>query len=158
MRRDVRMLGEILGQVISEADGPGLLADVEELRHRVIAARMPDGVEAAADDDIAALVASWPLARAEAVARAFTVYFHLANLAEERQRIRTLRERDTGTAPVRESLAAAIASLRHTQLGTSHQDALIGRLEVHPVLTAHPTEARRRAVTESLRRISALLV
>ena len=100
----------------------------------------------------------WPLGRAEAVARAFTVYFHLANLAEEHQRIRTLRERDTGAEPVRESLAAAIASLRHTQLGTGHQDTLIGRLEVHPVLTAHPTEARRRAVTESLRRISALLV
>jgi phosphoenolpyruvate carboxylase len=156
MRRDVRMLGEILGQVISEADGPGLLADVEELRHRVIAARMPDGVEAAADDDIAALVASWPLARAEAVARAFTVYFHLANLAEERQRIRTLRERDTGTAPVRESLAAAIGTLGRL-LDPGQQADLIGRLEVHPVLTAHPTEARRRAVTEALRRISVQL-
>ena len=152
MRRDVRMLGEILGQVISESDGPELLADVEELRHRVIAARIPDGVEASADDDIAALVASWPLARAEAVARAFTVYFHLANLAEERQRIRTLRERDTGTAPVRESLAAAIGTLGGL-LDQRQQAGLIERLEVHPVLTAHPTEARRRAVTEALRRI-----
>jgi phosphoenolpyruvate carboxylase len=156
MRRDVRLLGEILGQVIREQAGQDLLDDVEDLRHRVIAARLAAGPEA--DDQIAALVQGWPLGRAEAVARAFTVYFHLANLAEEQQRIRTLRERDTGAAPVRESLAAAIASLRHTQLGTSHQDALIGRLEVHPVLTAHPTEARRRAVTESLRRISALLV
>ncbi len=156
MRRDVRLLGEILGQVIREQAGQDLLDDVEDLRHRVIAARLAAGPEA--DDQIAALVQGWPLGRAEAVARAFTVYFHLANLAEEQQRIRTLRERDTGTAPVRESLAAAIASLRHTQLGAGHQDALIGRLEVHPVLTAHPTEARRRAVTESLRRISALLV
>jgi phosphoenolpyruvate carboxylase len=156
MRRDVRMLGEILGQVISESDGPELLADVEELRHRVIAARIPDGVEASADDDIAALVASWPLARAEAVARAFTVYFHLANLAEERQRIRTLRERDTGTAPVRESLAAAIGTLGGL-LDQRQQADLIERLEVHPVLTAHPTEARRRAVTEALRRISVQL-
>jgi phosphoenolpyruvate carboxylase len=156
MRRDVRMLGEILGQVISESDGPELLADVEELRHRVIAARIPDGVEASADDDIAALVAGWPLARAEAVARAFTVYFHLANLAEERQRIRTLRERDTGTAPVRESLAAAIGTLGGL-LDRRQQADLIERLEVHPVLTAHPTEARRRAVTEALRRISVQL-
>jgi len=156
MRRDVRMLGEILGQVISESDGPELLADVEELRHRVIAARIPDGVEASADDDIAALVAGWPLARAEAVARAFTVYFHLANLAEERQRIRTLRERDTGTAPVRESLAAAIGTLGGL-LDQRQQAGLIERLEVHPVLTAHPTEARRRAVTEALRRISVQL-
>jgi phosphoenolpyruvate carboxylase len=156
MRRDVRLLGEILGQVIREQAGQDLLDDVEDLRHRVIGARLAAGPEA--DDQIAALVQGWPLGRAEAVARAFTVYFHLANLAEEQQRIRTLRERDTGATPVRESLAAAVANLRHTQLGTSHQDALIGRLEVHPVLTAHPTEARRRAVTESLRRISALLV
>ena len=46
-------------------------------------------------------MASWPLDRAEAVARAFTVYFHLTNLAEELQRVRALREQDTGVAPVR---------------------------------------------------------
>jgi phosphoenolpyruvate carboxylase len=156
MRRDVRLLGEILGQVISEDAGTELLADVEDLRHRVIAARR-DEAGPDADDDIAALVAGWPLGRAETVARAFTVYFHLANLAEENQRIRTLRERDTGGEPVRESLAAAVAGLRRMPLGAGHQDTLIGRLEVHPVLTAHPTEARRRAVTESLRRISVQL-
>ena len=113
MRRDVRLLGEILGQVISESGGQDLLDDVEDLRHRVIAARRADagGHGTPADEDITALVASWPLPRAEAVARAFTVYFHLANLAEEHQRIRTLRERDTGAQPVRESLAAAMTSL-----------------------------------------------
>ncbi len=174
MRRDVRLLGQILGQVISESGGHDLLDDVEDLRHRVIGARRLDAAdehrqpagadcEAAdsaradsADDDIAALVASWPLARAEAVARAFTIYFHLANLAEEHQRIRTLRERDTGAEPVRESLAAAVTSLGQT-LGPDRRSELLGRLEVHPVLTAHPTEARRRAVTEALRRIGAQL-
>jgi phosphoenolpyruvate carboxylase len=167
MRRDVRLLGEILGQVISESDGQDLLDDVEDLRHRVIAARRLDAADAhakpghavdadAADEAIAALVASWPLARAEAVARAFTVYFHLANLAEEHQRIRTLRERDTGAEPARESLAAAMASLGHA-LGPDRRGELLGRLEVHPVLTAHPTEARRRAVTEALRRIGGQL-
>jgi len=169
MRRDVRVLGEILGQVISESGGQDLLADVEDLRHRVIAARRldaQDGYGAPADDDLAdadiadkeitGLVASWPLARAEAVARAFMVYFHLANLAEEHQRIRTLRERDTGTQPVRESLAAAMAILGES-LGSGGRSELLGRLEVHPVLTAHPTEARRRAVTEALRRIGVQL-
>jgi phosphoenolpyruvate carboxylase len=163
MRRDVRLLGEILGQVIAESDGQDLLDDVEDLRHRVIAARHHDSADAdseaasaAADDDIAALVASWPLARAEAVARAFTVYFHLANLAEEHQRIRTLRDRDTGAEPVRESLAATMVALRST-VGDDERAAMLGGLEVHPVLTAHPTEARRRAVTEALRRIGAQL-
>jgi phosphoenolpyruvate carboxylase len=160
MRRDVRVLGEILGQVISESGGQDLLADVEDLRHRVIAARRldaQDGCEATvgeniADEEIAELVASWPLARAEAVARAFMVYFHLANLAEEHQRIRSLRERDTGAEPVRESLAAAMTGLGES-LGPGARSELLDRLEVHPVLTAHPTEARRRAVTEALRRI-----
>lgn len=163
MRRDVRLLGEMLGRVIAECDGHDLLADVEDLRRRVIAARQHDGAgahvtksAAAADDEIAALVAGWPLARAEAVARAFTVYFHLANLAEEHQRIRTLRERDAGAQPVRESLAAAMATLA-AAIGEDERAALLGRLEVHPVLTAHPTEARRRAVTEALRRIGAQL-
>ena len=166
MRRDVRMLGDILGQVIGESEGADLLADVEELRRRVIAAREHDGdtsAEAgdAADDEITALVASWPVARAETVARAFTVYFHLANLAEEHQRVRILRERDTGDEPVRESLGAAVASLAGPftpgPLTPGPRDSLLARLEVHPVLTAHPTEARRRAVTEALRRISAQL-
>jgi phosphoenolpyruvate carboxylase len=155
MRRDVRVLGEILGQVISESGGKDLLDDVEDLRRRVIGARREDQ-GTAADEEIATLVASWPLARAEAVARAFTVYFHLANLAEEQQRIRTLRERDTGAEPVRESLAAAVSSLNES-IGPARRGELLSVLEVHPVLTAHPTEARRRAVTEALRRIGTQL-
>ncbi len=102
------------------------------------------------------MVAAWPLDRAEAVAHAFTVYFHLANLAEEQQRIRTLRERDTGEEPVRESLADAVNRIRAAH-GPECVTSLVGGLRVHPVLTAHPTEARRRAVTEALRRIGAAL-
>jgi phosphoenolpyruvate carboxylase len=158
MRRDVRLLGDILGEVISESEGHDLLADVERLRHAAIAARRGPGEHAdqQADENIAALVAGWPLERADAVARAFTVYFHLANLAEEHQRIRTLRERDTGGEPLRESLAAAVPVLRD-KLGPDGLAELLADLRVHPVLTAHPTEARRSAVTETLRRISTRL-
>jgi phosphoenolpyruvate carboxylase len=159
MRRDVRLLGGILGEVISESEGKDLLDDVERLRRAAIAARRAGAggqVDDAVDDGIAAMVASWPLERADAVARAFTVYFHLANLAEEHQRIRTLRERDTGSQPLRESLAAAVPAL-HDLLDDDAVAGLLADLRVNPVLTAHPTEARRSAVTESLRRISALL-
>ena len=90
------------------------------------------------------------------MARAFTVYFHLANLAEEHQRIRQLRERDAGHEPVRESLAAAVAELSR-DAGREHLTELLEQLRVHLVLTAHPTEARRRAVVAVLRRISELL-
>src|SRR5689334_20648482 len=177
MRRDVRLLGDILGEVIRDSAGEDLLADVERLRRAVIEARhreRDDGVpgdllavgatlEAGdlgagdpAGDEIVKLVASWSLERAEQVARAFAVYFHLANLAEEHQRIRNLRERDTGSEPVRESLAAAVAEVGH-DTGTEHLTDLLGSLRVHLVLTAHPTEARRRAVVAALRRLSSLL-
>src|SRR5580693_3215899 len=155
MRRDVRLLGDILGEVIRDSDpktGPDLLADVERLRHDAIEARDQERRDDPAGDAIAALVASWDLDRAEQVARAFTVYFHLANLAEEHQRIRLLRERDAGPEPVRESLAAAV-----TELSRDGGPAYLGELRVHLVLTAHPTEARRRAVVAVLHRISELL-
>jgi phosphoenolpyruvate carboxylase len=164
MRRDVRLLGDLLGEVLRESGGQGLLDDVERLRRAVIAARHgepaggPGSGKRAGDPlrGISEMVAAWPLDRAEAVAHAFTVYFHLANLAEEHQRIRTLRERDTGDQPVRESLAAAVARIRGEH-GSGQVTRLVTGLRVHPVLTAHPTEARRRAVTEALRRIGALL-
>jgi phosphoenolpyruvate carboxylase len=162
MRRDVRLLGDILGEVIRDSAGPGLLADVERLRHAVIAARRasreaePATGAGLAGDEIAELVASWDLDRAEQVARAFTVYFHLVNLAEEYQRIRFVRERDAGTDPVRESLAAAVAGLSR-DAGREHFAGLLGSLRIHLVLTAHPTEARRRAVVAVLRRINELL-
>ena len=153
MRRDVRLLGDLLGEVLRESGGQELLDDTERLRHAVIAARR------SADDalhHISDMIAAWPLERAETVAHAFTVYFHLANLAEEHQRIRTLRERDAGEQPVRESLAESVAAIR-AQHGAARVATLLADLRVHPVLTAHPTEARRRAVTEALRRIGALL-
>ena len=156
MRRDVRLLGDLLGEVVRDSSGPGLLADVERLRHAVIEAREQERRDGRAGEAIATLVASWDLDRAEQVARAFTVYFHLANLAEEHQRIRMLRERDAGHEPVRESLAAAVAELSR-DTGPGHLLDLLDSLRVHLVLTAHPTEARRRAVVAVLRRISELL-
>src|SRR5438034_5316048 len=159
LRRDVRLLGDLLGEVIREAGGQDLLDDVERLRRAVIEARdKPPGDEAdLAGDQVAALVASWPLARAELVAKAFTIYFHLTNLAEERHRVRTLRgqaELAPGLGPRRESLAAAVARFG-AEPGQLHE--LLARLRVQPVLTAHPTEARRRAVAAALRRMARLI-
>ncbi|HEY6493433.1 MAG TPA: phosphoenolpyruvate carboxylase [Trebonia sp.] len=160
MRRDVRLLGDVLGEIISESDGADLLADVERLRHAVIDARSAadrGSAEAmAAGDEIMALVSSWSWERAELVARAFTVYFHLVNLAEEQQRVRTLRLRDSGDLPPRESLADAVDRLTK-EGGAGRVGDLLAGLRVHPVFTAHPTEARRRAVVASLRRVSGLL-
>ncbi|MFD8526799.1 phosphoenolpyruvate carboxylase [Streptosporangium canum] len=148
LRADVRLLGELLGQVIAEYGGDDLLADVERLRKAVIAARRGK----VSVDEITAMVAEWPVERAVQIARAFTCYFHLANLAEEHFRIRTLRVRDTGEEPLPESLAQAVQ-----ELGGERVAELVEGLRLHPVLTAHPTEARRRAVVTAIQRISGQL-
>ncbi len=141
------MLGEILGQVVAEYGGAALLRDVERLRRVVIRARDDAVFEHRAET----LVASWSLTRATAVARAFACYFHLANLAEEHHRARVLRERDQGPKPLPESLAATVAQLR-SRHGARRVSQMVADLEVHPVFTAHPTEARRRAVVSAIRR------
>src|SRR5487761_1515 len=147
LRRDIRMLGDLLGQVVSEYGGGTLLRDVEQLRRSVIRARDDAEYERKAEK----LVASWSLSRATAVARAFTCYFHLANLAEEHHRARVLRERDQGPKPMPESLAATVAELR-SRHGARRLKQILADFEVHPVFTAHPTEARRRAVVTAIRR------
>ncbi|MEU5995054.1 phosphoenolpyruvate carboxylase [Spirillospora sp. NPDC047418] len=150
LRRDVRLLGAMLGDGLVEYGGTELLDDVERLRHAVIAARRGEtGIE-----EVAALVDGWTLERAGQVARAFTVYFHLTNLAEEHHRIRTLRERDTGDT-VPGSVAAAIEQIEAA--GDGRLDGIVEGLEFRPVFTAHPTEARRRAVVTAIQRISDLL-
>jgi phosphoenolpyruvate carboxylase len=143
---DVRRLGALLGQVVQEFGGPDLYGDVERLRRatRDVRRGTVDG------DDPQQIVDSLPLDQAERVARTFTVLFHLVNLAEERHRVRVLRSRDrTALAPSRDSLAGAVA-----ELGPEVAAATLVDVEVHPVFTAHPTEARRRAVVTALHRIA----
>ncbi|HWC36390.1 MAG TPA: phosphoenolpyruvate carboxylase [Mycobacteriales bacterium] len=142
---DVRRLGALLGQVVAESDGTDLYDDVERLRRACRDARRGEP-----SDDPAGLVAALPLQQAERVARAFTVLFHLVNLAEERHRVRVLRSRDReGLTPATDSIAGAVAAMSAEFVAEALRD-----VEVHPVLTAHPTEARRRAVVTAVHRIA----
>jgi phosphoenolpyruvate carboxylase len=142
---DVRRLGALLGEVVAESGGPDLYDDVEALRRATRDVRRGQ-----TDADPQQLVDALDLDHAEQVARAFTVLFHLVNLAEERHRVRVLRERDrTDELPARDSLAGAVATL-----GAHATADALQTVEVHPVFTAHPTEARRRAVVTALRRIA----
>jgi phosphoenolpyruvate carboxylase len=146
---DVRRLGALLGQVVAEFGGPDLYDDVERLRRAAGDSRR--GTNVGVDPQL--IVEGLDLAQAERVARAFTVLFHLVNLAEERHRVRVLRSRDrSDREPAGDSLAGAIATLTPGVAAASLLDA-----RIHPVLTAHPTEARRRAVVTALNRIAAQL-
>jgi len=145
LRDEVRLLGALLGEVVAESGGIDLLDDVERLR---VAAR-----DARRDGDPEAprrIVDELSVERAEQVARAFTVLFHLVNLAEERHRVRVLRARDDeDSPPPRDSLAATVGAMSADAM----RDAM-AELEIHPVFTAHPTEARRRAVVTAVSRIA----
>ena len=150
LRRDVRILGDALGQIIGEAGGTDLFRAVEQLRTATIAFRRDATPEAL--HEIHEQIDAMDLGSAEPVARAFTCYFQLINLAEERQRMRTLRQRGEQREAIDDSLAAAVNEAVARD-GREALTALLGRLRIHPVFTAHPTEARRRVVTEALRRI-----
>ncbi|WP_169315137.1 phosphoenolpyruvate carboxylase [Cellulomonas gilvus] len=158
LRNDVRVLGEFLGRVLRESVGDDLLADVERLRELAIKAH--DDPESDALARAEELVAGFTLTRAEQVARAFTCYFHLANTAEEYHRVRVLREREAHADPHAltpdDSLPAALAQLSD-EVGPDEARRRLQEAEFRPVLTAHPTEARRRAVSRSIRRIAELV-
>ncbi|WP_292835423.1 phosphoenolpyruvate carboxylase [Microbacterium sp.] len=156
MRADVRMLGSLLGRVLRESGSPGLYDDVERLRRATIAAYTDDSSEAF--ERAAAIAESFSVERADEVARAFTVYFHLVNLAEEHQRVRVLRERDgrPEKEDATDSIAAAFIRLA-AEVGDDTALARLQSMRFHPVFTAHPTEARRRAVSTSIRRLVTLL-
>jgi len=154
LRREVRLLGEVLGQVLREDGGEGLYRDVERLRQATItlrSERSPELLRGVVD-----LVAGFDDDRSLEVARAFTLYFQLINLAEEHQRIRVLAERGRADERVHDSIAAAVADVDARE-GRPVLSELLGRLRITPVLTAHPTEARRRALFDGLQRVAAQL-
>jgi phosphoenolpyruvate carboxylase len=157
LRADVRFLSSALGDVIAESGGKALLDDVERLRKAAIKLRESRGVHASDELDHAVrFIDRLELSRAEAVARAFTVYFQLVNLAEERHRVRILRQRSREESVIAESLRATVAELR-SDLGEEGLGVLLAQLEIRPILTAHPTEARRRAVVDALGRIARVM-
>ncbi|MFO1539371.1 MAG: phosphoenolpyruvate carboxylase, partial [Chloroflexota bacterium] len=151
LAREVKLLGALLGQVIVEQEGAELLELVERVRRATIALRRT-GASAARDTLGSALDGIAPPA-AEGLIRAFSLYFLLANLAEEKQRVRRLR-RLGRTAPggiVHGTLAAALDALG------ADAGPLAAALRIDLVLTAHPTEARRRTTLVALRRVYRLL-
>ena len=155
LAREVKLVGALLGQVIVEQEGVERFELVEHLRRAAIRRRTGDAPPAPFDEAHETF-ASQSLPDLLAVARAFTAYFLLINLAEEKHRVRMLRRRErAGTLP--ESIADAVGELARTELSTAELRSLLDRLLLRPVLTAHPTEARRRTVLVAQRRLYRLL-
>ncbi len=157
LAREVKLLGALLGEVIVEQEGEELLDLVERIRRAAIALRRSDSPE-----DRRALAAEMDaidLPRIEVLIRAFGLYFQLINLAEEKQRVRRLRAwaRQAPRGLLDGSVAEAVDALRRAGVPLSRARASLEQLSIGLVLTAHPTEARRRTLLIALRRCYRLL-
>jgi len=163
----IHLLGELLGEVISEQESPALFVTEERIRALAKARRSSVGpaVELLtqqpapsqrAAEQLAAEVQALDTDTARGVASAFALYFDLVNLAEETNRVRSLRqrERERHPAPIGESVADAIAHLKSRGVTAGQLAALLRDLHVELVLTAHPTEAKRRTILSKVERIT----
>ena len=168
LRNNMELCLQIVREVLNEFD-PKLLNMFDEVR--------TDAVEASAEhfagflDDsdhgneglrkAVEIIDAMNLHDAQLMARAFTTYFHLANLCEENHRVSVLRQRESevdenqAVDPVNE--LTVVYHQLITEMGPAKAKALLEKLEFHPVFTAHPTEARRKAVEGKIRRIAELL-
>ncbi|MSQ23649.1 MAG: phosphoenolpyruvate carboxylase [Chloroflexi bacterium] len=152
LRRNVRMLGDALGVVLREQGGSELFDTVEDLRKLAISARRAgaSSAQAALLDRVRRLDSELAI---EAV-RAFGTYFLLINLAEEFERVRRLHLREARNYPLPrpESIAEAVAGLVERGVGSAALALILAGLHIQPVLTAHPSEVRRRSVITHLMR------
>ncbi|MFC8173291.1 phosphoenolpyruvate carboxylase [Streptomyces sp. NPDC057242] len=142
LRADIRRLGDLLGETLVRQEGHELLDLVERVRGLT----REDG-EAAAE-----LLRGVELETAAKLVRAFSTYFHLANVTEQVHRGRELREKRAAEGGL---LARTVDMLKDGD--PEHVRETVKNLNVRPVFTAHPTEAARRSVLNKLRRIAALL-
>ncbi|HXR65934.1 MAG TPA: phosphoenolpyruvate carboxylase, partial [Ktedonobacteraceae bacterium] len=172
LRQDIRMLGEMLGYAIQQHGGERVFETVERLRldcrrlrecAQSLASASEGEAEAyqqeitALDQEITQIVEGCDLEMAIDVIRAFTVYFHLVNTAEQHHRIR--RRRAYERANMRSIQRGSLASLSET-LGDIDAEAvqhLLDQLSIELVFTAHPTEATRRSLITQTRKIANLL-
>ena len=152
LRANVRLLGDVLGNVLVEQEGDELLALEEQIRRLAREAR-ETGDRTGLEEAIRGLA----LERQAAVLRAFALFFQLANIAEQHHRLRRRRQYEHEGRVPRESLADAVARLRETGVGDDELRAAAARLEVRPVLTAHPTEATRRTILQAHQRLATAL-
>jgi len=156
LQADVRLLATLHGEVIASQAGPRVFALVEQLRQLGKRAR---GGDPSAATDLRARVDGLAVGDAVQALRAFSIYFDLVNAAERVHRARVVRARRSSAYPQPhpESIGEALVWLRQKRLPSAQLRALIDRLQVEPVFTAHPTQAKRDVVLTLIRRVEAHL-
>ena len=152
LRAQVRLLGTLLGQVLLQFAGEDVFEAVETLRRGF--AELHQQEDQQRRTELMAMIDAMPAAKVELVVRAFSSYFKLVNVAEEsfahRNRRRMLSH---GMTLWEGSFDRTVAELKAQDMPVATLQEMVNRLHYAPVFTAHPTEARRRAVMEGMRRI-----
>jgi len=141
LRADIRRLGRLLGATLVRQEGQALLTLVEEVRAQL---RADPGAAAAR-------LAGVDVVTGTKLARAFSTYFHLANITEQVHRARELRRRRAERGGWLERAAQLISE---RGVPADEVAAAADRLAVRPVFTAHPTEAARRSILAKLRAVA----
>jgi len=150
---DIRLLGNLLGNAIRRQAGEPAFELVEEIRSATKNLRAQPSAEAARG--LRDRLAELDLPALRTLIRAFSIYFDLINLAEQRVRLRVLRWQANETnLPAGDGFEAALLKLRETGVTAEQVAGLLKRALIVPVYTAHPSEARRRTILEKLESIS----
>ncbi|OIJ19461.1 phosphoenolpyruvate carboxylase [Anaerobacillus alkalidiazotrophicus] len=157
LRNDVRKLGNILGEILVHEGGISLLEKVEAIRKKAKSLRENYNEELylSFKEEISSLK---PPVRQQVI-RAFSIYFHLVNIAEQNHRIRRHRQyhlHEKGCVqPI--SIESAVSSLKENHFSEDVIQKVLNDLSIELIITAHPTEATKRTVLETQKRISKLL-
>jgi phosphoenolpyruvate carboxylase len=152
---DVRMLGQLLGDTIREQEGEDIFERIESIRRLSVAYERKSDLEAGRQ--LGNALQKLTTEAATLVARAFSYFSHLANIAEDRHQIRRQEAQQGAMRQQPGTLSATFYRLRHASIDGGAVAALLGRGMVSPVLTAHPTEARRKTLLDIDGSIASLL-
>lgn len=154
LRRDVRFLGSILGEVLINQGGQELYNLVEQIREMSKTLRASS--EPALFQDFKNIIRSLNPEDRHNVIRAFAIYFQLTNIAEQNHRIRRKRDydRSSGELIQRGSIEGIIAEMQRNQLPPEQLQEILQTISLELVMTAHPTEATRRVVLDIHQRIA----
>jgi phosphoenolpyruvate carboxylase len=155
LRQEVRLLTTRLGNVVKELSGEHVFGAIERLRTLSKELRQNPRPQLFEENERA--VRSLSLNAAADVAHAFSLFFHLVNLCEERERIRRLEHHARHGSGSPRSIQHTLSEFRRHRVPERALAGLLNSMSIEPVLTAHPTEAKRRSVLNHLYRISRTL-
>ncbi len=157
LRDDIRLLGRILGDAVREQEGDEIFAIVENIRQTSIRFHREDDEEPARRE-LEAILNSLSPEQTVQILRAFSYFSHLANLAEDQHRIRRTRAHAmAGSAPRAGTMEKALLQARKEGFTATQLQEFFSTALISPVLTAHPTEVRRKSIMKREMEISKIL-